>query len=285
MKKLTLILALGLVLAACAGEPQVVVVTATSVPPTVTPAPPTATPILPTITPVPWDARVSALAGNLREFPHLNSQIMHSLIGGAKVDLLAVSPDNKWVHANTAAVEGSPILEGWLQVDKLVLNVSLDDLTVDAETVFVQPPTRTPGPTGTPRPTELPIEERYIAHFVDLGFEVRDTPGQYENTAGRGNLIVSVIAEGPLMGYVSFRDWTEDEQALTFAHLEEAATFLRPNNGWMYVQVAIQSMSEGMGEGFVHTESGGEIFFRQQFTPDIALVVFTFLPVGYQHTH
>ena len=118
--------------------------------PSPTALPPAAFSQILTGTSEPWDARVSALAGNLREFPHLNSQIMHTLIGDAKVDLLAVSPDNKWVHVKTAAVEGNPILEGWLQVDKLVLNVSLDDLTVDAETVFVQPPTRTPGPTGTP---------------------------------------------------------------------------------------------------------------------------------------
>ncbi len=252
MKKLILMPALGLALAACAGEPQVVVVTATSVPPTATPAPPTATPIPPTITPEPWDALVSALAGNLREFPHLNSQIMHSLIGGAKVDLLAVSPDNKWVHVKTAAVEGNPILEGWLQVDKLVLNVSLDDLTVDVETVFVQPPTRTPGPTGTPHPTEIPLGERYVAHFVDRGFEYIPNQNRYMKTEGRLVLVIMTVDDQrQMVGYIIPEPLTSEEIDIVRDHLREAGEYLDPDFGWRTIGVALDSMSGGSQEGTV----------------------------------
>ena len=252
MKKLILILSLGLVLAACAGETRVVVVTATPVPPTVTPSPPTATPIPPTITPEPWDARVSALAGNLREFPHLNSQIMHTLIGDAKVDLLAVSPDNKWVHVKTAAVEGNPILEGWLQVDKLVLNVSLDDLTVDAETVFVQPATRTPGPTGTPRPTELPLAERYVAHFVDKGFEYVPEQDRYMKSEGRLVLVIMTVDDQrQMVGYIIPTPLTSEEIDIVRDHLREAGEFLDPDFGWRTIGLALDSMSGGSQDGTV----------------------------------
>ena len=74
MKKLILILALGLVLAACAGETRAVVVTATPAP-TATTVPPTATPVQP-------DATVNAISTGLRELPHLTSQVLDALPGG-----------------------------------------------------------------------------------------------------------------------------------------------------------------------------------------------------------
>jgi hypothetical protein len=137
MKKLILIPALGLVLAACAGEPEIVVVTATLSPPTATPVTPTATsvPPTPTITPVPWDGEVNAISTGLRQQPHLNSRVIKALPARTKVDLLATTEDQKWVRV-TAYFEGTKRV-GWLQVAMLKLNVSLDDLEVDTETAFV----------------------------------------------------------------------------------------------------------------------------------------------------
>ena len=256
---------------------QVVVVTATPVPPTATPAPPTATPIPPTITPEPWDARVSALAGNLREFPHLNSQIMHSLIGGAKVDLLAVSPDNKWVHAKTAAVEGNPILEGWLQVDKLVLNVSLDDLTVDAETVFVQPPTRTPGPTGTARPTELPLAERYVAHFLGRGFEYYSEQDQYMLNAGRGVLVIKVTDDSQIVGYAMIEPMNDEEVVLVRELLVEAGEFLDPGYGWKTIQTAFETIVTGITDNGTAWAQGREVQWHTLWlNGDTKMTIFTF---------
>jgi hypothetical protein len=226
---------------------------------------------------------------------------MHTLIGGAKVDLLAVSPDNKWVHAKTAAVEGNPILEGWLQVDKLVLNVSLDDLTVDAETVFVQPPTRTPGPTL------LPLNERFIAHFVDQGFENLNNPTEYVKRAGRGFLFVAIQhdADGsnPRFGFISRINATQEERDLTLAHLDEAAAFIDPVDGLGIAYSGMETIttnrltimeSDGTwrrmwadGETwtqFIHTSTGQEVFIQYVYEEEnIIKVFFTYLPVGWQH--
>ncbi len=153
-----LIGALGIFVAArqrSVAETRVVVVTATPVPPTTIPVPPTATPIPPTITPETWDATVSAVATSLRQLPHLNSQVMKTLPGGAKVDLLAITEDREWVQAT--AYLGDWKGTGWLQVDKLRLNVSLDDLDVDTETVFVQPSPEGDQPAATPAMEPTPL--------------------------------------------------------------------------------------------------------------------------------
>ena len=253
-------LALVLALAACAGETPV----------------PTA-PVPPTITPEPWDATVSALATGLRELPHLKSQVMETLPGGTKVDLLAITEDKEWVQATAHLGEDSAI-KGWLQVDKLKLNVSLDDLEVDTETAFVPPPTR------TPEPTEIPLEEQYIAHFAAKGFEIHEVPGQYMFPAGRGWIVVAVIEEGPMFGHASRTDWTEEERTLIFDHLQEAAAFLDPNEGWITVLGAIDAMSKGIPEGFAHTSSGREVLFRQTFLDDgTVIVTFTFMNDTFEH--
>ena len=97
MKKLILMPALCLALAACATETPVP--TATLVPPTGSPMPPTVTPIPPTFTPEPWDAEVHALAISLHQLPHLSSHSMETLLGGTTVDLLAITEDQEWVQA------------------------------------------------------------------------------------------------------------------------------------------------------------------------------------------
>ncbi|MCH8338947.1 MAG: hypothetical protein IH858_08930 [Chloroflexi bacterium] len=251
MKKLILILSLGLVLAACAGETRVVVITATPVPPTVTPSPPTATPIPPTITPEPWDAQVNALSNGLRELPHLNSQVIERLLGGAKVDLLAVTEDHEWVQAIYTLEDGSTIT-GWLQVDKLRMNVSLDDLDVDTKTVFAPPPTRTPGPTGTPRPTELPLGERYVAHFVDEGFEYVPEQDRYMKSEGRLVLVIMTVDDQrQMVGYIIPTPLTSEEIDIVRDHLREAGEFLDPDFGWRTIGLALDSMSGGSQDGTV----------------------------------
>jgi TolB protein len=116
----------------------------------------TATPVQPTVTTVPWDAQVNALSNGLRELPHLNSKVMERLMGGTKIDLLAVTEDREWVQA-IYALEDDSTLTGWLQVDMLRLNVSLDDLDVDTETVFVLPSPEGDQPAATPAPEPTPL--------------------------------------------------------------------------------------------------------------------------------
>ena len=183
--------------------------------------------MLPTSTPEPRDATVSALATSLRQLPHLNSQVMKTLPGGSKVDLLAITEDKEWVQATAYVADWKGT--GWLQVDKLRLNVSLDDLEVDTETAFVQPPTRTPGPTA------LPLNERFIAHFVERGFENLNNTTEYIKRAGRGFLFVAIEhgsdGSNPQFGFISRINVTQEERDLTLAHLDEAAAFIDPVDG------------------------------------------------------
>ena len=294
--------ALGIFVAArqrSAAETHVVVVTATPVPPTVTPSTPTATPMPPTFTPEPRDAQVNALSSGLRQLPHLNSQVIEPLPGGTMVDLLAISGDRKWVQI-TAYLEGGSAIEGWLQVDKLRLNVSLDDLEVDTETAFVLPPTR------TPRPTALPLNERFIAHFVERDFENPNNTTEYIKRAGRGFLFVAIEhgsdGSNPQFGFISRINATQEERDLTLAHLDEAAAFIDPVDG---VDIAYSGMltittnkltigSDGTwrrmwadGETwtqFIHTSTEQEVFIRYVYEEEnIIKVFFTYLPEDFVH--
>ncbi len=303
MKKLILILALGLALAACTAETPVP--TATPVPPTITPVPPTVTPIPPTITPEPWDAEVNALSTGLRQLPHLNSKVIEALPAGTKVDLLAITEDEDWVQA-TAYLEGGSTITGWLQVDKLSVNVSLDDLTVDTETAFVPPPTRTPGPTRTSRPTELPLEERYIAYFVEKGFENLNNPNEYVKRAGRGFLFVAITdnedGHNPQFGFISRINATQEERDLTLAHLDEAASFIDPVDGknMAYsgmLEITTNTVTIGPdgtwrrmwadGETwaqFIHTSTGQDVYILYVYEEEnIIKVFFTYLPEDFVH--
>ena len=303
MKKLIPILALVLALAACADETRVVVVTATLSPPTATPVNPTATPVppTPTITPVPWDGEVSALATGLRQQPQLNSQVIKTLPGGTKVDLLATTEDQKWVRV-TAYFEGTKRV-GWLQVDKLKLNVSLDDLEVDTETAKLLPPTRTPGPTAPP------LNERFIAHFAEQGFEdMNERFGyiEYIKRAGRGFLMVGITdnqdGHNPVFGFISRINATQEERDLTLAHLDEAAAFIDPVDG---VDIAYSAMletttntltigpdgtwrrmwaeRETWGQ-FIHTSTGQDVYIQYIYEEEnIIKVFFFYLPEDFVH--
>ena len=209
---------------------------------TPTPEPPTPTPLPPTTTPEPWDATVSALTTGLRQEPHLNSQVMEKLLGGTKVDLLAITEDKKWVQV-TAYMEGDSAIEGWLLVNMLILNVSLDDLEVDTETVFVQPPTH------TPVPTEVPLGERYVNYLLERGFTYYPDQDQYMKQAGRGWLLAAAQDGGQMVGYAIRVPITPEELSEVLAYLEEAGEFLDPGYGWETILVAENGMSQGYTEG------------------------------------
>jgi len=279
MKKLILILTLSLVIAACAVEPQVVVVTSTPVPPTVTPAPPTVTPIPPTITPEAWDATVSALSTGLRQLPYILSQVIATLPGGTTVDLLAITEDKEWVQV-TAYLEGVSEIEGWLQVDKLRLNVSLDDLEVDTETALVLPPTHTPGPTRTPGPTEVSQGDRYINHFLERGFKYNPDREQYLKEARWGELMIDVNeGERYIFGYFEFEPMTSEDAQEVLDHLEEASNFLDPGNGWDTVQAALAAISNGQYMGTAENSQGRDLFFEARpfdNDPPTWLMLFTY---------
>lgn len=274
MKKLILILALGLALAACAAETPVP--TATPVPPTHTPVPPTVTPIPPTITPEPWDAQVNALSTGLRQLPHLNSQVIEALPAGTKVDLLSITADKKWVHVTTR-VAGNAILEGWVQADKLQVNISLDDLTVDTETAFVPPPTRTPGPTRTPKPTEVPLGERYVNYLLEQGFEYYPDSHQYMKKAGRGWLLAAAQDGGQMVGYAIRVPTTPEEVSEVLAFLEEAGEFLDPGYGWGTILVAEDSMSQGFTNGTAWKNGRFVVYEIGALDATSSRVTFTFL--------
>ena len=214
------------------------------------------------------------------------------------MNLLAVTEDQKWVQV-TAYVEGDSAIEGWLLADKLKLNVSLDDLEVDTETAFVPPPTRTPGPTS------LPLNERFIAHFVDQGFENLNNPTEYIKHAARGFLFVAITdnedGSNPQFGFISRINATPEERDLTLAHLDEAASFIDPVDG---LKIAYSGMTEiktnkltvvngewrhWWAEGetwaqFMHTSTGQEVYIEYLYEEEnIIKVFFTYLPVGWQH--
>ncbi|TDI85203.1 MAG: hypothetical protein E2O74_03785 [Chloroflexi bacterium] len=242
---------------------------------------------------------MSALATGLRELPHLNSKVLERLLGGATVDLLAVTEDREWVQA-TAYLGGGSAIRGWIQVDKLKLNVSLDDLEVDTETAFVLPPTR------TPRPTALPLNERFIAHFVERDFENPNNTTEYIKRAGRGFLFVAIEhgsdGSNPQFGFISRINATQEERDLTLAHLDEAAAFIDPVDG---VDIAYSGMltittnkltigSDGTwrrmwadGETwtqFIHTSTEQEVFIRYVYEEEnIIKVFFTYLPEDFVH--
>lgn len=261
MKKLILLLALVLVLPACAGETRVVVITAT-------PVPPTAIPIPPTITPEPWDAQVNALSTGLRQLPHLNSQVIEALPAGTTVDLLAITEDQEWVQA-TAYLEGGSTITGWLQVDKLRLNVSLDDMTVDTETVFVPPPTRTPGPT------EVPLGERYMAHFVDQGFTVWNDLGVYAKVEGRQTLMVGDLENGQLVAYITPAVMTPDEVTVLREFLYEASGILDPVYGWDTILVALDTIDDfPFGTAY---KGGREVEYELVVQGDNLIVTYMFM--------
>ena len=308
MKKVALYVLIGLLIGALgifvaarqrsAAETRGVVIPATPLQHTITSAPPTAPPA-PTITPELLDATVSALATGLRELPHLNSKVLERLMGGATVDLLAVTEDREWVQA-TAYLGGGSAIRGWIQVDKLKLNVSLDDLEVDTETAFVLPPTR------TLRPTALPLNERFIAHFVERDFENPNNTTEYIKRAGRGFLFVAIEhgsdGSNPQFGFISRINATQEERDLTLAHLDEAAAFIDPVDG---VDIAYSGMltittnkltigSDGTwrrmwadGETwtqFIHTSTEQEVFIRYVYEEEnIIKVFFTYLPEDFVH--
>ncbi len=300
MKKL--ILALVLALAACA--PEIIVVTSTPVPPTATLLPPTATPIppTPTITPEPWDAEVSALDTALRQLPDNLSQVIATLPGGTTMDLLAVTEDKVWVQA-TAYLGGGSAIRGWIKVDTLRLNVSLDDLAMDTETALVTIPTRVPAPTS------LPLNERFIDYFAKKGF-VQDTNisgyTHYSKRAGRGFLMVGITnnddGHNPVFGFISRINATQEERDLTLEHLDEAASFIDPVDG---INMALSGMQQittntlaigpdgtwrrmwADGETwaqFIHTSTGQEVYITYIYEEEnVIKVFFTYLPVGWQH--
>lgn len=108
----------------------------------------TPTPKLETVSvPNQWDAVVSATFASIRRRPELSAQSLISLNKGDNVDLIAVSEDGQWVQGHSHG------RTGWLPVDKLRLNISLNILEV--KTVAAKP-TVTPKSTSTPRPAPEP---------------------------------------------------------------------------------------------------------------------------------
>ncbi len=248
--------------------------TVTPVPPSVTPVTPTVTHIPPTITPEPWDAKVHELAIGLHLLPHFNSRVMETLLGGTTVDLLAITEDQEWVQA-TAYLEGGSTITGWLQVDKLRLNVSLDDLTVDTETVFVPPPTHTPGPTRTPKPTEVPLGKRYVAHFVDQGFSVWNDLGVYAKVEGRQTLMVGDLENGQLVAYITPAIMTPDELTVLRELLIEASGILDPVYGWETILVALDTIDDlPFGTAY---KGGREVEYQLVVQGDNLIVTYMFM--------
>ena len=261
----------GILLIGC--EPSEEELAATPVPPTVTPVPRTATPIPPTMTPESWDAEVLFYIG-LRELPHFNSHVMENLLRGTMVDLLAVIEDREWVQA-TAYLEGGSTITGWLQVDKLRLNVSLDDLMVDTETVFVPPPTHTPGPTRTSKPTEVPLGKRYVAHFVDQGFTVWNDLGVYAKVEGRQTLMVGDLENGQLVAYITPAIMTPDELTVLRELLIEASGILDPVYGWETILVALDTIDDlPFGTAY---KGGREVEYQLVVQGDNLIVTYMFM--------
>ncbi|MBN1995388.1 MAG: NPCBM/NEW2 domain-containing protein [Anaerolineae bacterium] len=94
-----------------------------------------------------WDAVVKTYFAYLRDGPGDSAEAIEILQGGDGFDLLAVNKERTWVKIT------APGRMGWIAVDKLELNISLDELTeVEASTK----PTPTLKPTSTPRPTPTP---------------------------------------------------------------------------------------------------------------------------------
>ena len=178
----------------------------------------------------------------------------------------------------------------------LALGLVLVACTPETRVVVISatplPPTVTPRrptprpipPTRTREPTEVPLEERYINYFVEKGFEESGVPGQYRKNSGRGSLMVSFIEEVAMFGHVGPADWTEEERTLIFDHLQEAATFLNPEEGWAIVLGAIDAMDTGISEGFAHTAGGRELFFRLVPLDDgTTLVEFKYMSDTFEH--
>ncbi len=242
-------------------ETRVVVVTETPIPPTVKPSPPTATPIppTPTTTPEPWDAQVSALATNLLQLPHNLSQVIATLPGGITMDLLAVTEDKEWVQA-TAYLGGGSAIRGWLQVDKLKLNVSLDDLEVDTETAFVQS-TSVPEstPAASPEP-QLIFEDDFESGegewFVEDSIEVftHVSDGQLLIELNRANWAAwtehpefGLLEDSVLEVDISFISGPTDSAAgIVFRCLGEGGDFLKISfNADGFLVVAITNFVDG----------------------------------------
>ncbi|MFQ5922353.1 MAG: hypothetical protein ACE5M4_05870, partial [Anaerolineales bacterium] len=169
-------------------------------------------------------------------------------MGGTTVDLLAVTEDREWVQV--IYWDAASPIKGWLRVDKLELNVSLDSIEVDTETAFVPPPTRTPGPTRTPVPTEVPLGERYVAHFIDRGFEYVPEQDRYMKTEGRLVLVIMAVDDQrQMVGYLVPEPLTSEEIDIVRDHLREASEFRDPDFGWRTIGVALDSISDGFPEG------------------------------------
>jgi hypothetical protein len=94
------------------------------------------------------DAVVSILVTYLREQPEPSAKAGQTLQKGDSVDLLAVNQDKTWVQARAFGHVG------WVSIDDLKLNISLDELAVEEVAAI---PTPTPPPTSTPLPTHTPV--------------------------------------------------------------------------------------------------------------------------------
>lgn len=132
----------------------------------VTSGPPTATPT-PTSTPrrAGWDAVVTANFTSLRRQPNINASAIITLKKGDGVELLALNEDKNWVQGRSQA------RTGWLPLDKLELNISLDELRV--ESAAINPTSTLPKPSPAPLPTSTPTRQ-----------QVADNPAEANNYAG-----------------------------------------------------------------------------------------------------
>ena len=163
-----------------------------------------------------------------------------------------------------------------------------------------------PEPTIQPAPIESPANQRFIAHFVEQGFETQVLPNEYIKSAGRGWLLVSITDDkDPRFGFISRINATIEEQDLSLAHLDEAAAFIDPVDGLNIVYTGMEetttdrlTLTGGEVEGeytrgwedgetwtqFIHTSTGQEVFIQYVYEEEnLIKVFFTYLPVGWQH--